>query len=174
MKNNWLPKKKTLIMVSSVLVSAALLYLISVFVIIDKHRQIQNFYIDTESAVSKAEREWALKYIVTSYAGEIKSLRDFLVKKGDEVYFIEEIENLARTVGVGFTLRAIDLKESEVDFKEDISVRLDVKGDWQTVTTFLDKLEKLSFGVLIENLDLKADSPGEWQGSISFLIFREK
>ena len=39
---------------------------------------------------------------------------------------------------------------------------------------FINKLEKMPFGVSVDNVDLTADSPGSWAGSVEFIVFRQK
>ena len=51
---------------------------------------------------------------------------------------------------------------------------MNISGSWANLIGFLDMLNKMSFGVSIQNLDLDVNSWGGWGGSINFIIFREK
>lgn len=175
MNNNWVPKKQTVIITSIILCLSLILYLGSVIIANQKQKEIENLYHNSESEVSKQERKWTLKSILSIYSTEIATLRKFFIQKGDEVGFIEQIENLGRQSGAKFEIRSIDLKnKSEDSFKEDVNIKVNISGTWESIVYFLDGIEKRPFGVLVENIDLDAEIGGEWMGTISLVVFREK
>ena len=49
-----------------------------------------------------------------------------------------------------------------------------LEGSWQNIIRFVDKLEKMPFGVLVENMSLDTSTSGNWFGFIEFILFREK
>ena len=168
---NWIPKNKIVGFASGVLLISILLYLTGLFIVDKKIKEIEN----TESESSKEDRKLALKSLIQINRGEVQTLRDFFIKKGDEVKFIERIEEVARKNSVQFEINSIDVKGKDADsFKEDITVKMNISGSWANLIGFLDMLNKMSFGVSIQNLDLDVNSLGGWAGSINFIIFREK
>ena len=40
--------------------------------------------------------------------------------------------------------------------------------------SFVDSLNKMPFGVLIEKINIDSSAPGEWSGLIDIIIFRKK
>ena len=175
MKNNWVPKKKTVVTTLIILGLSIVFYLASLFVMVQKQKEIENVFRSTESEVSKGEKRWVLKSILSVYTEEIQTLRNFLIRKGDEVTFIEQIEGVGRVSGIQFEIKSIDLKTKvESSFKEDVMIKMSINGKWDNIISFIDHLEKMPFGVLIENFDLKTSGAGEWSGSISMVVFREK
>jgi len=151
------------------------LYFIGLFFVLNKINTIENTYNRAESESSKEKKFWAIKPIAETNKELIQTLRDFFVKKGDEVKFIEQIENTARSFDVDFEIISINVKENKtVSFKEDVILKIKLEGSWKEVTSFLNKLERMPFGVSIESINLEADIPGNWSGLIEFIVFREK
>ncbi len=108
----------------------------------------------------------------------IETLRSFFVQKGDEVKFIEEIEKIARESGIDFQINGIDVKsnpkEAKDSLKEDVAIRMNIQGSWREAMRFLEMLDKIYFGVAVQNITLDADGTGGWSGALDFIIFREK
>jgi hypothetical protein len=137
-------------------------------------KKIEDFYLNSESESSKEKRFTVIKSIIETNNEPIQALQDFFIQKGDEVLFIEQIEKEARNLSVKFDID-IDIKENQADpFKEDVEVKIKINGSWRNIISFIDKLEKMPFGVLIENINLDADVSGNWSGLIELIIFREK
>lgn len=175
MKKNWIPKKQTVVITSIFLVLCIITYLGALIIANQKQKEIENIYRNSESEVSKQERKWILKSALSLYAEEISTLRNLFIKKGDEVNFIEKIESLGQQSGIKFEIKSIDLKnKTEDSFKEDINIKISISGKWENILSFLDSLEKMPFGALVDSVDLDTNAPGEWEGNISLIVFREK
>ncbi|MFH0804312.1 MAG: hypothetical protein V1896_01800 [Candidatus Zambryskibacteria bacterium] len=173
--NSWIPKKKIVKLAIAIATVSVLLYFAGLLVVSNEIGKIENFYASSESELSKNEKSLAIKSIAETNKELIQTLKDFFIQKGDEVKFIEEIEGVARASSVKFEINSIDVKASQGDsFKEDVSVKMKTEGSWKNTLSFIDKLRKMPFGVLIEKINLDADAPGNWSGSIEFIIFREK
>ena len=173
--NNWVPKNKTVIFFIISAFFSVMLYFAGLFIVFSKIRAIENLYHDTNSELFKEEKFWAVKSMAEANKELIQTLRYFFIQKGDEVQFIEKIEETARISSVKFEIASIDVKVNQEDLlKEDINIKMKIAGPWKNVIYFIDKLKKIPFGVLIEKVDLDADSSGNWSGSIEFIIFREK
>lgn len=173
--NNWTPKKRIIEIAAIVALFGAILYFSGLFMVIGKINSIENFYKDVESESSKEEKFWTIKSIVEANKEYIQTLRDFFVQKGDEVKFIEQIEETAKTAVVAFDIVSIDVKPDQKDlFKENVIVKMNIEGPWKNIMLFLDKLEKMPFGVSIENINLDAKAAGDWSGFIEFVVFKEK
>lgn len=172
---NWIPKKNLIIFAVGTAVLSALLYFGGLSFVLYQIQKIRNSYSDAESASSKDDRARDLKVIAETNKEEISILRGFFIKKGDEVKFIEDIENLGKESNVEFKIDSIDVAPGQADvFKEDVIVKVYFEGNWQSVMKFVYGLERLQFGVMTKNLSLEAQSKGVWSGSIQFIVFREK
>ena len=173
--NNWIPKNKTVKFAYIVAITSIVLYSGSLLFVFMEIKKIENFYYDTESESSKKERFWAIKSLAEKNSEPIRVLRDFFIKKDDEVKFIEQIEETARASAVNFEILSIDVKPGKADsIKEDVEVGMKVEGSWGSVMDFLNKLEKMPFGVFIQNTNLDVNPPDGWSGSVKFIVFREK
>ena len=89
--------------------------------------------------------------------------------------FIEKIEDAARDSDIKFEIASIsDVGAKDELFKEDVKVDMKVEGSWSKTMSFVDKLEKLPFGVSVRSINLDANASGRWSGAVEFVIFREK
>lgn len=173
--NNWIPKNKTVRFSVLIAFSGVLLYFVSLFVVFRETKQIEDLYHSSESELFKEEKFRAVQSVVESNKELIQNLENFFIKKGDEVKFIEQIETAAKNSGIEFLIDSIDVASNQNDpFKEDVKIKIKTEGSWRGTMNFIDKLEKMPFGVLIENIDLDGKSSVGWSGSVGFVVFREK
>lgn len=173
--NNWIPKNKIIKFAGAAALFGIALYFIGLFVVFGEANKLKNLYQNTESESSKEEKFLAIKSITEANKESLQTLEDFFVKKDDEVKFIEQIETTARTSAIKFEIVSIDVKANQPNsFEENVSVKVSAGGGWGDIMSFINKLEKMPFGVLIGNINLDANVPGSWAGSIEFVIFREK
>jgi hypothetical protein len=173
--NNWIPKNKIVKFAIATAIFSVLLYFVGLWFVFNETKKVENFYRDTNSASFKEERFWTIKSIAETNKALIQNLRDFFIQKGDEVKFIEQIEAAAKNSAIKFETSSIDVNADPKNlFKENIDIKINVAGSWGNIISFLNKLEKLPFGVSIENVSLDANVPENWSGFIEFIIFREK
>lgn len=173
--NNWIPKNKIIKFAAAAALLGVALYLNGLLVVFREIRKVENLYNDTESEFLKEKKFWAIKSIAEANEETIRTLKDFFIQKNDEVKFIEQVEEIAKNSAIKFEIASIDVKINQKDsFKEDVAVKIKTEGSWESIASFADKMEKMPFGVLINNINLDADAPGHWSGSIGFTVFREK
>ena len=114
-------------------------------------QEIEDYYNNTESQSGKEERARVLKSIAETNKEYIQTLREYFIQKGDEVKFIEQIEEIGKKSSIQFEINSIDVKPNQLkNFKEDITVRMDIEGSWQNIMNFTDMLEKMNFGSFLE------------------------
>jgi len=175
--DNWTPHKKILKFSIFFSIFSILLYFLGLFFIYHHIQNKQSFEYGNESQSSKEERFWTIKSIVENNKDSIKILNDFFVSKSDEVGFIKKIEETAKNSEIDFEITSIDVKNDTVNpnpIKEDMSIQIKFKGSWNNIMTFVNKLEKLNFGVSISGLNIDLDENGNWAGNASLLVFKEK
>ena len=173
--NNLIPKNKSVTFVIVIISLSVILYFVGLFIVLEIKKEIENSYYNTESKSSKEEKIRIIKNITETNKEPIQTLRNYFIQKSDEVEFIEQIEKLARVSGVKFDIISIDIKINQSDsFKENVDVKMKLEGSWQNIIYFVDKLEKMPFGVSIENMNLDTSTSGNWLGFIEFILFREK
>lgn len=169
------PKKNLLLFSVSTTLVAILIYFTSQYIVQKEMDKVKNAHEDVESVLYKKERINALEVLVANNQDQINTLREFFIQKGDEVRFIEHIESIAKESGVDFEIGTIDFKQDDLSsITEDVLVKVDLRGDWKSLTMFVDKLEKSYFGVLISEVDINSSSPGNWFGRVTFKLYREK
>ena len=170
--NNLVPKKNIVRLAVSVALLSMVLYFGGLLFVLREINNKKNIYNSTESASYKEEKARVIQSIVETNKESITTLQDFFVLKGDEVKFIEQIENVAHLSGIKFEISSIDIKTDQAEsFKEDVYIKIMLTGSWKNIMSFIDKLEKMSFGVLVEKINLDANYSGNWSGFIDFIIF---
>jgi len=173
--SNWIPKNKLMRFAATLASLSIILYFVGLFVVLAEIKRVENFYQSAESEASKEEKSWAIKAIAEANKEPIQTLRSFFIQKGDEVKFIEQMEEIAAGSTVKFEISSIDVRANQQDsFKEDVNVKINIEGSWKNIMYFIDKLEKMSFGVSVEKISLDAGEPGNWVGFIELIVFREK
>lgn len=173
--NNWIPKNKILRFAIGLAALGLVLYLVGILIISMKTKKVERSYSNTESDLFKEQKFWAIKSVADANEEPIKYLRNFFVKNGGEVYFIEKIEEIARISNIKLEIVSIDIKSEQTDaFEEEVLVKIKVGGTWNGVMLFVDKLERMNFGVVIEDINLDAETAGNWVGAIEFTFFKNK
>lgn len=171
---NWVPSKKLLATSITVASLGVLLYVGALVYLLGYIRNIENFYSDADSGFAQTAKVQAVKSIVASNGAYIDTLRQFFVKKGDEVQFIENIEMLGREAGVAFEISSIKAEpDPGTSFKENITVGINTEGSWTQIISFINKLEKAQFGAVVSDVRLEDSGRGRWSGDIKIQIFRE-
>jgi Tfp pilus assembly protein PilO len=174
--NTWIPKNNIVRLAATVLLVSIILYFAGLFITLRQIKKVEDLYNNAESGFSKNEKFLAIKSAVEENQDAIIFLRSFFVSKDDEVKFIEQIEDAAKNSGIKSEIASIDVKPStdKTSLKEDVMVKINIEGQWKNMMTFVDKLEKLPFGVSINKINLDTSGKGLWSGSVDFIIFREK
>jgi Tfp pilus assembly protein PilO len=171
----WLPKNNIVNFAIIAVLISILLYFTGLFIVYKETKKAENLYTDTESEFFKGKKFWAIQSLVEKNSETIQLLRSFFVQKGDEINFIEQIENVAKGSGVKFDISSIEVKEdAENSFEEDVFVKMEIEGSWKNVMAYVENIERMPFGVSVVDITLDAQSPGNWSGSIQFVLFREK
>ena len=90
-------------------------------------------------------------------------------------YTLEQIEDIGRRSSIRFKIDSIDVASNQVkNSKEDVFVKMKIEGSWHNIMAFVDTLEKTTFGVSVQDLNLDVTDSSGWSGSIGFVVFRER
>lgn len=173
--NSWIPKSNIVKFAATSALLSIALYVIGLFIVLGGIKNVKEFYQNNDSEALIKAKSFAISSTVEANKESVQTLRNFFIKKGDEVKFIEQIEEVARESGIKFEIISIDVKASQTDpVKEDVNVKIKAESSWGNIMLFLEKLERMPFGVLVGNMGLNVDVPGNWSGMVEFIVFREK
>lgn len=173
--SNWIPKNKTLKFAVGLAIFSVILYVGSLFVVSMETKKVERSYSNTESDSFKEQKFWAVKSILDSNKESVEYLKNFFVKKGEEVFFIEKIEEAAKISNIKLEIVSINIKPDQTDvFQEEVFVKIKVGGKWNDVMLFISGLEKMNFGTVVNDITLDAESAGNWVGAIEFKFFKNK
>ncbi|MEK7642671.1 MAG: hypothetical protein AAB392_02645 [Patescibacteria group bacterium] len=171
----WIPKKKILISAVSIMILSLLVYFTSVNILDGKIKEIENIYITNDAQLTEEDRMKTIISLSEIHMSSIEALRKFFIENGDEVSFIETIENLAKSNSVQMEIVNISQnKNSSSLIKEDLNIRVNISGKWQDILVFIKGLESLPFGVSVLNTHIDNIDEGLWSGGVDFVVFREK
>lgn len=171
--NSWVPKTNIVIVAVALLCLSALVYGGALFVINKKVASIELAYSNTANTLALEEEARTLKVVADENYEKIDFVNKYFVEKGDELVFIEDIESVAKNLNIKFSIASITpvKPSSEGGESKEISVKMNMEGSWNSIASFVDRIEKLSFGVLVQNFSIDKQSGGVWGGSIEFLVF---
>ncbi len=170
--NSWVPKTNILVIACSFLAVSLLVYTFSLSVINRKISSIELAYSNTANTLATEEESRLIKNIADQNFESIDFVNKYFVQKGDEVGFIEDVENLAKSLGIKFNIVSITpVRPLEGSESTEISIKMNVEGSWSGAVRFLDKLEKMPFGVMVQNFNLDKSGGSSWTGSIDFIVF---
>lgn len=172
--NGWIPNKIIFRIVIGIFAVSVLIYVAALTLVYNKRGEIATYSDETQSMLAKEENSLKIKSILDNNSDSIKYVRNFFIEKGDEITFIETIEKVAKNAGVRSEISSITQAQNRDPEKEDIRVKVAFEGAWSRVATFLDELEKMPFGVVIQNINLDSKDPGKWSGMVEFIVYREK
>lgn len=173
--NSWIPKNQTFRFAIGLAIFSMLLYFAGLLLVSIESKKVEKSYSNTESDSFKEQKFWAIKSTADANAESIEYLKNFFVVKGGEVSFIEKIEEIAKVSSIKFEIASIDIKPEQKDIiEEEVIVKIKVGGNWNSIMSFVNQLEKINFGVTIDDISLDAETPGNWVGTIEFLIYKNK
>ena len=121
--NNWAPSKKTITFAIIVTSCFALTYFWGIYYVKTKTSEIRDSYKNVDSDLFKKERMKAIEVMAENNKDAISDLRNFFIKKNDEIKFIEYIERTAKDSNIDFEIKTITINTENTDLpKEDILV----------------------------------------------------
>ena len=119
-------------------------------------------YIEAEIR-SQDDKEKELKQIANSL-GDAEDDRQLLSKafvvKGEEITFIEKIEELARGASLSMKIDSINVIPSEFKDKDKITMKITGGGSWRSVYKFFVMLESMPYFVDVSRVAFNKNDDG--------------
>ena len=170
----WIPKQKILIVSGLSVLMGLLAYLSGLYIINIKIGEIKSAYYANQIAIAEGEKAKVIADIALIHTQSIQTLRDFFIKAGDKVDFIEKIEEVGRKSGAAFSISSIsEEKTKQGALKEDIFLKIEAEGPWKSIMSLIKDLESMPFGVRFTDINLDTKKPGNWKSSMEITVFRE-
>lgn len=171
---SWLPNSKIFRIAIVFFAITLLIYLFSLGALLKKKSEIKDHNSQTFSALTQEEDALRLQSILDTNKELIGSVRGFFIPKNDDISFIESIESVGETSGVRSEISSITPGKNKDENKETILVKTNFEGSWVSVMRYLDRLEKMDFGVYVQNINIESPAAGNWEGSVEFIIYKDK
>jgi hypothetical protein len=119
----------------------------------------------------------AKKYI-SDASIDIITLDSFFVKSGEEAYFLNDLEKIAKSGNVKIATDTIGVNNTDggADFKETLNIKIRYEGSWSNVIRFLKSVQSMSKAVVLDSvrLDYKNSEAGLWGGTASLTVYKLK
>ena len=133
---------------------------------------------ESESAMAEVESALKTKKQVNQFQKEILILDSFFILPGEEAYFAEEIESLAKSLGVKVEIGSISLNPTSVadDFKEMMLLDIKYEGSFAQTIRFLRSLESMPKAVKVDTLSISSSQEvaALWSGTASISAYKLK
>lgn len=107
------------------------------------------------------------------------ALDSYFLPADGTVDFIEFTESLGRLTGTRVEVNSVSVKNgAKDDFKDTLSVSVDVYGTWISVMRFISMIESAPYHIEIDSSDLDLNGPAaaqkEWHALLSLDVFKLK
>lgn len=169
-----MPNKKIFRIAIVFFVVAVLVYVLSIFLLFKKKAEIKTHSSLTFSALAQEEEALRIQNILDKNKEIVTYIRNFFIDKNDDISFIEDIEMVGNMNGVNYEIVSITPQKNKDDSKEEMLIKINFNGSWNSVIGYLLKLEKLEFGTNIQNMNIERSGGGRWEGFIEFLVYKNK
>ncbi len=159
------------------------------FLVKIKNEHISSMLNDADRELKKDEFLLKTKLILNENADSISKLDSYFVQRDQAPKFIENIEDLARNLGVDLNVAYVSVEDetrNKDDFKELLNMRVEVVGSWGRVMSFVSSIENLPYRVLIKNVVIVSEKtqedlffenssgPSSWKGNVEFSVLKIK
>lgn len=105
---------------------------------------------------------------------EMQTLDSFFVKSGEEAYFLEDLDNIAKSNKVKFATDSVNVKTSTGASDFDLlNVVIKYEGSFENVVGFLRSVQNMSKATIINSVELRGDE-SLWSGSASLSAYKIK
>lgn len=174
--NSWIPRKKALHIALLATIAGLFIYIFGIYSVIYKIDAIESLLDESKTLILREEKGRVLKNVLEENQESIETLRKYFIVEGDEVVFIETIEEVGRQAGISYEIASIvpAKGKNESIVKEDVRVRVNTKGSWERIMNFINLVERMPFGAIVERVSLDIHPEGGWSGAVEFIVFREK
>ena len=175
MKRKYIPTKKDLsLAVGAALIGVVILGLI-VLSISNNISRIKSEEEAAKAASEGVEQALFLKKSISDLAMEIATIDSFFVRSGEEVRFIEEIEERARQAGVVIEISSLVVSARKgSDIVEDLKMKVTFEGSWEKGRQFLSVLQSMPYAVSLTEADMRNLGEAGWRGQLNFSVMKIK
>lgn len=94
----------------------------------------------------------------------------FFAGEGDSITFLGEVEALAASLNLTLETEGLEKVTKTGSTEESIRMTFVYEGQRATVFAFSKLFELIPYHSLVESLQLRETSPGNWQGTLTVLI----
>jgi len=119
------------------------------------------------------EQYYSLQEILNQTKSEHTELANYLLTKDNTINFLNEIETMARDMGLKLTTDSLAVSALPNPQFEAIDLRIRVEGERTTLLAFLSVLENLPYFSRINELNLNAVKGSDgaiWSASVSLMV----
>lgn len=156
-------------------------YVLFFMELLEKNIAFEKIRLEIESEDVREGKLRLLGRDLSDTAENRAMVKTAFIKKDGEVEYVENLEKIAKSLGVVMTINSLEIKEAETNGVEKLSMRIAVGGTWGGVYKFLALLQNLpesvefSRFVLSRNESVSAkDKAQDWLMSADFDVLKLK
>ena len=184
--NQFKKTKQIFALVTVLLVVSIVMYVIFFINIKEKNKNISSIVSEIDLVVKKEVRLKSVKNLIKETEGDHIKLNTYFITDDKVVDFIENIENMAKDVGVDIEVVSVyvnDIKDDSIqknNISELLRLSIEMSGKWSNIYHFVSLVEKLPFKIDILNINLENmyngdnENPENWKGVLNLSAVKLK
>ncbi|HEY4490262.1 MAG TPA: type 4a pilus biogenesis protein PilO [Candidatus Paceibacterota bacterium] len=161
-------------LILNVLVWSAFIY--TLLQIKAEQNRVKLLLSEVNSNAAKEENFKKIKNFLQENSILISEVDSYFVSSDGVVSFIEKLESLGRSFGLGTVIESVMVNsQNKTDFKEELRITVRVNGSWTNVMNFVASAENLPYKVTIQRINLARDEEAKnWRGALDLRVLKLK
>ncbi len=169
---NYTPSKKIFITAVSLSVLTLLIFASFLYIIFSKVGKFNEALSKSAAYSANTDRVFRLRKEIVELGESNKVLDGFFIQPGEEAYFLDRVEALAKASGVELETESVsDGKDLESGFTP-LQIGIRFVGSSDKITSFLAGLENMPFALEVMSINTSLDSEGSWSGTAGLKVFK--
>lgn len=168
--------KNKLVLAIFVLIIVCILYSICLWFLFFFKDKTKEYVNREQEYITDIESQKFIENTIKEIGDDLNLLSESVIKKEEEIVFIEFIESLAKENNLNLIIASVD--EIKKDVFNELNFKIAVEGTWTSVMKFVSLLENSKYRLifkqmsisLIENTSVSRSQ--KWRASIDFIAVK--
>lgn len=168
------PTKKEFYIAISLATLGVLVFIIFSVVTFKEVGKVGDEISKTDNMEKGLENAIKIKKQMSELGNQTQTLDSFFVKSGEEAYFLEELDKLAKANGVKLATDSVGVKPvSDNSNFETLNTTIRYEGNFENVINFLRLVQDMPKSTLLSSVELRGND-GFWSGTASLSVYKIK
>ena len=167
------PSKRIFFLTITASVLSFIAFVIFLWFIFSKIEKVGLVTEENIQHASDSEQALSIKKQLIEIAPSKKTLYSFFVNQGEEAYFLERVESVARLNGVKVSTESVLERPPLENGFIPLSATVKFEGSWMACLSFLAALENMPQAVHVEATTMNLVSGGNiWTGNVVVSVYK--